>query len=277
MKRIVFITSTGNSQADRIFIGAFGRTDENGQFEIAPELKAIHLFALLTPKALAAQGIDLSQSSVTLEVPDEMEAAVKATMVNGLRSHWLETYSESTANMGPGIAKAALEQERAMVDTSVLQMIAATNLPSHGVVLESKFTNLAGAGWAPLTMSAKQVVQENRGAVWAVSEQPNGLAPLMAESQNQNPNTSYASGVVASAITVYAADDAQKAAVTDMMIGLPAVLRSRVIDGSNAHLVNIEWHQWRDEDTSTQENVSAPAANSDVEVETAVAADTPAA
>ena len=254
MSKISIIISTGNSQADRIFAGVFGTTSEQGVFEVAPELKEIHLFSMLTPEALAAQGIDLTDNLATIEVAEGNVPAVKATILAGLRDHWLATYDQ--ASVPAGFARAALQAERESVNMAVSKALAKLDLPTNELSLKRTFENINGNPvygdmefdeddtCVGQSMSAGDVL--SKPGVWEVMVVDGLDTSSLPSTVDTSSMNSYLSGSVLTSMTVFGAQD-QCEAVLDAIVQLPSSVRNYFPLASNARFAATDWHQQRRE------------------------------
>lgn len=274
MSKLAFVTSTGNAQTDRIFNGAFGTIDDAGNFQVAQELKTIHLFALLTPATLEAQGIYLSQSVFEIEVADADLPGIKATMLNALRSQWLDIYALASG-LPAGLGRAALEAERETVRKNVDDSIEALNVQPSMLKLEAPFQNYLGSPcyrgdededeyegddvpdnaaiahaskvvssqWAVTTVAAAAPTVDADG-VWT----PARLLSNTCETSDTRMN--YISGSVVSTVTMYGDNPGATAAFIN---GLPDVLQQKLSLSRNARFNEVEWHEYA-RDTQTLNN-----------------------
>jgi hypothetical protein len=255
MKNLQIITSTGNGQADKIFKGVFGEIDEQGSFQIAPELKGIHLFNLLTPEALAQQGIDLSRNLVVIGIDEKDESAIKATLMNVLRGSWLKTYDQ--VDMAPGFAKAALDSERAGVDKAIQAAIDGMNLQRLDVQVEAAFVNQPStygddygddygdegedSGGDRLTISAADIARQVQ---WKMSTTPADSATAAASIQSSNTSNDYATGQIVGEMTIYAAGVGQASAVVAAVNQAVAALGGQHQFVKEPMITAAQWHPY---------------------------------
>ena len=279
MSKLAFVTSTGNAQTDRIFKGAFGTIDDAGNFQVAQELKTIHLFALLTPAALKAQGIDLSGSVFEIEVADADLPGIKATMLNALRSQWLDIYALASG-LPAGLGRAALEAERETVRKNVDDSIEALNVQPSMLTLGASFHNHFGVpcyigdenedgnedeneeDYAPdnaarahasEVVSSQWVVTTVAAATAAPTVDTDGVwtpaRPLSNTCETSDTRMNYISGSVISTVTMYGDNPGATAAFINE---LPDVLQQKLPLSRNATFNEVEWHEYaRDTQTLT--------------------------
>jgi hypothetical protein len=255
MSKIAIITSTGTAQADRIFKGVYGAVGQSGQFEVAPELKKIYLFTLLTPEALKQQGIDLSDSLAEIEIAPEHEVALKATLANNLASQWDKTYESALAGMSNG---AAVESERASVSSSVVAMLAEYAVPQQVVTLDLAFKNVAGqldysdeSGEINGANTSASTIASASGNNWTPALQQSVLTDLHSVSQTADAQTTFVSGVLVNEVSIHAQDEEQKNAVLAALLTLPENLIDRVINPANARILQVEWHAFHNFEAHT--------------------------
>jgi Helicase associated domain len=261
MTKIAIITSTGNAQADSIFKGVFGSIGATGQFEVSPELKRIHLFTLLTPEALAAQKIDLSSSYVEVDIAPEHAAAMKATLTSNLSADWDKTYGATLAKLDGGLARAAVEAERASVAKAVAEMLAEYAVPLQVVSLEAVFENVSSQlnynydgdddGVVNGANTSASIIAHASGNNWTPALQQSVLTELQQVSQTANADTTFVSGVLVNEITIHAEGEEQGNTVLAAVLALPEVLRDSVIHPENARILQIEWHAYHPFETNT--------------------------
>lgn len=264
MSKLAFVTSTGNAQTDRIFKGAFGTIDDAGNFQVAQELKTIHLFALLTPAALKAQGIDLSGSVFEIEVADADLPGIKATMLNALRSQWLDIYALASG-LPAGLGRAALEAERETVRKNVDDSIEALNVQPSMLKLEASFHNHFGVpcyigdenedeneeDYAP-NNAARAHASEVVSSQWAVTTVAAAASTVDTDGvwtparwlsdtcETSDTRMNYISGSVVSTVTMYGDNPGATAAFINE---LPDVLQQKLSLSRTALFNEVEWHE----------------------------------
>lgn len=248
MKLIHIITPTGNYQIDTIFAGVHGEVNASGQFEIAPELKAIHLFNLFNPKMLEDQGIDIMSNLAPINVNESDVPAFKATLMSSLRNRWLSAY-EGLPMVG-AFARAAVLQERTMVDAAVTSFLDGLNLPQKLVNVERKFENIVTRltfddeggddGYNDMTgaeLGVSDVLNSNSGA-WKFASAPfTGVA--LGQVSTGLKDMHYATGSLVGMLNVHGHDE-QINGLLDALSQLPKGLRPAV---ENVGFAAIEWHQ----------------------------------
>lgn len=254
MQTINIIISTGSTQTDKIFKGVFGEIDNAGNFQIAPELKGIHLFNLLTPEALAQQGIDLSSNVASIEIDENNASAVKATLMHVLRSSWLQTYDQVA--VPAGFAKAALDAERAGVDNAIQKAINDLNLQKLDVQVEATFANHPSrvvygdddgdeyggiSDSDSLTISAPEV---GRTSQWRASSQPMDSTQMPAEAEASNTVLDYASGSLVGNMAVYGSGVGEVAEVVDAVNRAITQLGGHHQFVEDAKFVTLNWHAY---------------------------------
>lgn len=261
MSKLTLITSTGNAQTDKIFKGVFGAIDANGDFDVADELKGIHLFALLTPQGLKEQGIDLTSSVVELEVADADMGAVKATLLSALKDNWLQMYD--AAQVPAGIARAALNAERTSVQRAVDKALDTINVQPKTVVLEAAFSNQTSKfacfdaeeeddyGVLSSYVNASEIVDRAPWQIAPAVEQAT-LDALSDRAANSDGAMNFTSGRLVSPTVIYGDNPA---AVIDFINSLPLELTQLLSVGKDARFVDIEWHEHRREPQDTLNEV----------------------
>lgn len=274
MSKIAFITSTSDYRTDKIYTGVFGSLNAAGQFEIAPELKGIYLFNQMTPAMLAEEGVDLSSSIHTADVPEEVVMGVKATLLNAFKESWLNVYDQK--QVPAGFAKAALEAEKESVRIAVEKAIENMGLVAQNLNLSRPFVNVHTTG----KYSADDEYESDEEPI-GVEVNASNLALLSGPGQHQwalsaegvsavsassTAVTDYASGIVNSKLTVYAEPDHTEELnvqrVLDAVFSLPAVLLGRLPLAANAFISAVEFHSAERVDASeplqTAEEPPAP-------------------
>lgn len=268
--KLAIVQSTGNHQVDKIFAGVFGQVHD-GIFHVAEELKKIHLFSLLTPEALKAQGIDLSDNVFELEVPDDAVTGVKSTLLHGLKASWMKAYTE--APVQAGFAKAALDSEAQMVRLAVEQAIQGYDLgvPAELPIMEQSFNSarthirygenddesddysddvILGA-----YLDAKHLATRGNlsGTAWTPAAP--GLAEFdsLPERSETDQVHDYASGVVQLDLQVFAAEG-HGSAVAACLLQLPPEILGRLDCVRSARFASCEFH-------ADNRNVMAPQAD----------------
>ena len=252
-QKIAFITETGNYQADKIFSGAYGTLNEQGVFEISSDLKGIHLFNLLTPAALAAQGVDLGGRVHIAEIDEATAPALRATMLTALKKQWLDIYD--TQQVPAGFAAAALQSERTMVEQAVDKAVAEIGLPLNLRQIARSFTDVSTdttftesgdydsddiPTGSHLSRSAMCAATVAGAAPWVLSEEVFDMAGLTPEASASSVSP-LASGQLVSEISVAgAAPDAQR--VLDVVMAMPGILLSRLGVVDSAKYASVEFH-----------------------------------
>lgn len=261
MTKIAFILNAGRPDANLIFAGAFGAIAADGSFEVAQDLKNIHLFNLMTPQALAAEGINLAESVHEVEITDSAAPALRATMLHALKGQWLAIYDQQ--NQQPGFARAALQAERAMVAAAVEKSIADIGLPMSSVNIERMFTDahasrkygdeddeaqdgdVYGEGSDVIVGVYVDAVALGRNVApgapgWAVTSEAVDLSVLEARAETTTV-ANYASGRLVSSMTVFGAGE-EAAAVAQALLAMPPELMNRLSILQNARVASVDWY-----------------------------------
>lgn len=243
MTKIAFIAATGSAQADTIFVGAFGAINDEGNFEIAQELKGIHLFNLLTTDGLKAQGIDLGKSICMVDIEDSAAPALRASVLEALRGRWLSIYDAQS--LPPGLAKAALEGERTSVDRAVTKALADIGLPTLSVQVvrafedahvrthyetDGYYINPEGIALNQAPTAAPWLINANRVPTEALSEHADSAV-----------SANFAAGQLISEITV-AGSWADLPAVFAAVKMMPAQVLEDFGFAKNAKFQSVEWY-----------------------------------
>lgn len=252
MSKIAFITSTGSYQADRIFVGAFGTVCDQGNFEIADELKGIHLFNLLTPASLKAQGIDLSSNLHVVDIEEPAGAGLRATVLSALRNRWLSIYDQQS--LPPGLAKAALESERTMVDQAITKAIEKTGLQFFPIQIERAFEDVhvqrryaddedesSGADDFYINPRAIALNTASNAPTWLIA--PTSVATdAMHKEARRDASFNYASGELVSEISIALPSWAQLPEIFRAIRQMPGSLLEEMGVVENAKFSTVEWH-----------------------------------
>lgn len=253
MSKVTFITSTGNPRADKIFTGVFGSLNDAGQFEVAPELKGIHLLNLMTPEILAEQGIDLSSSTCTVEVPDEVEMGFKATVLNALSECWNRLYD--LENIPAGFARAAIDAEKASVSAAVNAAITSMRLVPQYLNISRSFENVVTVeGYDhdnPLSfdqIADRVSINAAYLATYHVFAEPWYFTGAKADAVSSSSTSivDYASGTISSQLTVYAepghTEELNVQRVLDAVTSLPRTLLNLFDLAEKSYISNVEFH-----------------------------------
>lgn len=262
MSSISFVTQTGNSQTDKIFVGIFGVNDPVKGFEVASDLKGIHLFTLLTPKALARMGVDISKSLVTIEIGDETIPALKATMLLALKDRWLSTYDARLQGENPDVGTALVVEEREQVEAAVVAAIEALNVPRADVQVQAEFKNVAPECYdedylaPPNELYATEVLRSRLGDMTVRSEKLD-LSTLTTSSIKLGNAACEADGTVVTEMTLFGQPH-QFPEVLAALGQLPAQLVEATSLCKNAHFVGqINWHAPTPVDTAAVDAAGA--------------------
>lgn len=283
MIKIAIIKDTGNAQANAIFQGVFGAMDGT-TFKVDDSLKRIHLFQLLTPEALAAQGIDFADNIAEIQVPDSLALGMKTTLMSELKQGWLSMYATSLAGMPSGFAQAALTAERDSVARAVDAAIEATGLSCQPIQLSVFFNNIepnvvdvdeegeeliSGGGGSYLKSSElAQSLQESGG--WRVLEkQEQYCASGFTNRYETTSAYPYASGHLLTTLPVYAngAVDgysfrAEAEMIAQVIADLPKEITQRMGLADRAEFSRVEFHNdFRPQPGDEVLQLNAPAAD----------------
>ena len=264
MGKIAIIQDTGNSQVNSIFKGVWGKF-EGGVFNVAPELKAIHLFNLLTPQAMAASGIELGADAISeVEMSENAAPGLIATLAKCVADRWDKTYATALNGFGQAnIASAAVAAERANV-ASTMQNILEGYTQSQGlspanVLLEANFEDYPGdaiysdgdgdgdGDVEGYSASAKAVLS-SQGFQWQLAvtanTAPSEVKPYIESSNLVAPMLS---GKLDVQLNVYGSDQDNRMSVAEAVASLPKSLRAIFLETSEVSFKDALWHAWQAE------------------------------
>lgn len=260
MGKIAIIQDTGNSRVNSIFKGVWGKF-EGGVFNVAPELKAIHLLNLLTPQTLAASGIEFLGDAITeVEVPESVAPGLIATLAKCVADKWDKTYVATTDGLGlqSNLASAAIAAERANV-ASTMQNILEGYMQSQclspaNVLLEANFEDYPGdaiysdgdgdgdGDVEGYSASAKAVLS-SQGFQWQLAvtanAAPSEVKPYIESSDLVAPMLS---GKLDVQLNVYGADQDNRMSVAEAVASLPKSLRAIFLETSEVSFKDALWH-----------------------------------
>lgn len=253
MTKLAILVSTGNPIQDKVLAGAFGTINPAGQFEVANELKGIHLFTLLKPELLGTLGIDMSSGICSVEVADEDLAGVKATMLYALQKSWDANYVAVAGNL-EGIAAAAFQAERASVNQAVTAALEKIALPSAVFLLERDVKNLfvypadndeyddeaddSSSSSDDVKVTANEIGSRVLGA-WAIAPYVTDMDGLPTEATSNQPGLNYFSAKLVSSLVVYGRAQAS----VDVLAQLPPAFLHKFELEKNARFATASFHQ----------------------------------
>lgn len=147
MTTLTFLVRTSNSASDQVLAGVFGHVAD-GRFVPDDLLRSIYLLDMMaeTPGQLPSPEASPEQPSdnyLHLTVRSADAPAIKATLINQLRTRWAEAYK----NMGKsysGVTHQTLLVEAGRVERQAERMLQTLAVPKIGEVVQLQIRNVYG-------------------------------------------------------------------------------------------------------------------------------------
>lgn len=170
MSSIKVIMRTDNFASDEIFVGMYGRLNDQGQFEFDPSLMGLDVAKLTQISIKKGRQTFPSDQLHTVDVPDQETArALKGVLLSVCRDRWNARYDDLISRQSAGVAstlQSAKEVDEMTSDTS-LELL---GMKEAGSPMQKKVVDVSFKYLNARTTASEDDNGEMNGAV-AVSTQ----------------------------------------------------------------------------------------------------------